>query len=234
MARAQSLARARVLDRPATAYILPFRTPTGTVDIEVTWEDLARDAAWTERQLRGLGLERGQRALLTFSGFEGAWIRPVIEALRALGVVYGTADAMGWDHARTMVFHRELDLYAVLGLSSGTVERLGDHRMPSEMFQDTPVVWARPQAARTLRAAGVPAGVLAPLGPALAVECLQRHGAHVNAEEWQVSVRDHRLVVAPAAARAASGWGEVELEDQGRVLSGACPCGSTDPRVLFG
>src|SRR5207247_11262711 len=110
--------------------------------------------------------------------------------LRNLGVVYGTAEAMGWDHGRTRVFHRDLDRPAVLGLSIDTVEGLSGQAMIGDLFRDTPVVLARPAAAEQLRAAGVSAGVISVLGPALAIECPERAGAHVNAAEWKVAGRD--------------------------------------------
>jgi hypothetical protein len=157
----------------------------------------------------------------------------VIGALKALGVTYGIAEAMGWDHGRTSVFHRDLDLYAVLGLSADTLEGLSGRTMLGEMFADTPVVMARPPAVGRLRAAGVPAGVFGRLGPALAIECLERNGAHVNPAEWRVEERDGQLVVAPAGDRA-PGFGEVVIEEPGHLLAGTCGCGSDDPRVLFG
>ena len=81
--------------------------------MELTWAELARDTEWVTARLREHGLAAGQRALLTASGFEGFWGRAVIGALRALKVTYGIAEAMGWDHRRTAVFHRELNPHAV-------------------------------------------------------------------------------------------------------------------------
>jgi len=232
MARAGSLARARLLERSATAYVIQVGSAAGPVDVDVTWAELARDAVWATERMRALGLERGHRVLLTFSGFEGPWFQPVLEAFRTLGVVYATAEAMGWDHNRTFVFHRELDLHAVLGLSADTLEGLSGQAMLGKLFADTPVVQARPAAARRLRAAGIPAGVLTPLGPALAVECAERAGAHVNAAEWRVDERDGGLVLTPEPGRA-PGLAEIPLDEPGQVVHGTCACGSDDPRVLF-
>jgi hypothetical protein len=234
MVRKDTLARACLLDHPATAYIVPVRRADGLAEYEVTWDDLARDAAWTQARLQGLGLGRGHHALITFSGHEGVWFQPIIEALRNLGVVYGTAEAMGWDHTRTRVFQRELDLRAVLGLSADTVEALSGQAMIGDLFRDTPVVLARPGAAERLREAGVPAGIMAPLGPALAIECAERSGAHVSGAEWKVAERDGALTVAAASEKRATGQGEIILDTPGRVLADRCACGSDDPRVIFG
>jgi hypothetical protein len=232
MARADTLARARRLDRPGLAYIVRFPGAHGTHDAELTWTELARDTAWVTERLRGHGLAAGQRALLTASGFEGFWGRSVIGALGALHVPYGIAEAMGWDHRRTSVFHRELHPHAVIGLSAETLEGLSGTTDVGEMFRATPVVLARPAAVSLLRRLGVAACAFAPLGPALALECPERSGAHVNAAEWRVGDRDGELFIA-AGERRASALARTPLGVRGRVVTGTCGCGSEDPRVLF-
>ncbi|MBK3563308.1 MULTISPECIES: hypothetical protein [unclassified Streptomyces] len=232
MARADTLARARTLTRPELAYLVRFPTPDGIRDMELTWAELARDTDWVTARFRDHGLAAGQRALLTTSGFEGFWGHAVIGALRALKVPYGIAEAMGWDHRRTAVFHRELDPHAVIGLSAETLEGLAGATDVGSMFRTTPVVLARPAAVPMLRGVGVSAAVIATVGPALALECPERGGAHVNAAEWRVDARDGQLSVAAGEERT-SELPETQLGIAGRVLTGRCACGSEDPRVLF-
>jgi len=232
MARADTLARARQLDRPDLAYLVRFPTTDGIQDTELTWAELARDTAWVTERLRGHGLAAGQRALLTASGFEGFWGRSVIGALRALHVTYGIAEAMGWDHRRTSVFHRELVPHAVIGLSAETLEGLSGTADIGEMFRTTPVVLARPAAVPVLRGAGVSACLISAVGPALALECPQRCGAHVNAAEWRMGERDGELFVAAGDGRE-SRLPETPLGIPGRVVTGRCACGSEDPRLLL-
>ncbi|MFJ3802702.1 hypothetical protein ACIPSJ_41350 [Streptomyces sp. NPDC090088] len=232
MARADTLAHARELQRPELAYLVRFPTPDGVRETGLTWAELARDTAWATERLRGHGLAPGQRALLTASGFEGFWGQAVIGALCTLRVTYGIAEAMGWDHRRTTVFHRELHPDAVIGLSAETLEGLSGTADIGEMFRPTRVVLARPAAVPVLRGAGVPACVLAAVGPALALECPERAGAHVNAAEWRVGERDGELHVAAGELRT-SPLAETALGIQGRVASGRCACGSEDPRVLL-
>ncbi|MFV2176661.1 hypothetical protein ACFHW2_28605 [Actinomadura sp. LOL_016] len=231
MARQDTLSRACMLDHPPIAYLLAVPGPEGAVDCEVGWDDLARDAAWTQERLEAHGLKRGQQVAVSFSGHEGVWFQPVIEALRNLGVVYGSVEAMGWDHVRTRVFHRELDLHAILGLSGETLEALSGQVMIGDLFRDTPVILARPEGADRLRNAGVSAAVLSTLGPALAIECPERAGAHVNRAEWTVGEREGRLVLTAAAVRTAAGR-EFVLETRGTVRTERCECGSDDPRVV--
>lgn len=233
MARADTLARARTLDRPELAYLLRFPTADdGMRDLELTWAELARDTEWATARLREHGLAAGQRALLTASGFEGFWGLTVIGALRTLKVPYGIAEAMGWDHRRTAVFHRELTPHAVIGLSAETLEGLAGTADIGEMFRSTPVVLARPAAVPLLRAVGVAASVISAVGPALALECPERSGAHVNAAEWRFGERDGQLTVAAGEGRT-SPLPETPLGITGRVVAGRCGCGSDDPRVLL-
>jgi hypothetical protein len=233
MARTETLARARELQRPDVAYLLPVAGREGVRDVAITWAELEQDAAWTADRLRAHGLAGGHAALLTCSGYEGFWGRLVIEAFRALRTPYGIAEAMGWDHRRTSVFLRALRPRAVVGLSAATVEALSASVDPLEAFAHTPIVLARPDAAELLRRAGVPAAVICPVGPALAVECPERCGAHVGAAAWRVGERDGRLTVASAPGRGAA-LPETVLAIAGRVVNGRCACGSSDPRVFFG
>ncbi|MBG0857162.1 hypothetical protein I2W78_36270 [Streptomyces spinoverrucosus] len=232
MARADTLARARELDRPELAYLVRVPTAAGVREVELTWAELARDTEWVTARLREHGLAAGRRALLTASGFEGFWGHAVIGALRSLKVTYGIAEAMGWDHRRTSVFHRELRPHAVIGLSAETLEGLSGAADVGEMFRSTPVVLARPAALPVLRGVGVPACLFSAVGPALAIECPERSGAHVNAAEWRVGERDGELCVA-AGERRTSPLPETRLGIPGRVVADRCACGSEDPRVLF-
>ncbi|MWA00927.1 hypothetical protein F8568_011135 [Actinomadura sp. LD22] len=232
MVRQDTLSRACMLDHPPVAYLLPVPGPDGIADCEVGWDDLGRDAAWTQERLQAHGLAQGHHAVVSFSGHEGAWFQPVIEALRNLGVVYGSVETMGWDHVRTRVFQRELDLHAILGLSGETLEALSGQSMIGDFFGETPVVMARPDGIAKLRDAGVSAAVISTLGPALAIECPERAGAHVNRAEWTVTERDGRLSVTASAERAVGGR-EFLLETAGTVRADPCACGSDDPRVMF-
>ncbi|MER7926077.1 hypothetical protein ABTY96_23525 [Streptomyces sp. NPDC096057] len=232
MTRADTLARARELDRPQLAYLVRFPTAHGTGETDLTWAQIDHDTAWIAGRLREHGLAAGRRAVLTASGFEGFWCHAMIGALRTLRVTYGIAEAMGWDHRRTAVFHRELAPQAMIGLSAETVEGLSGAADVGEMFRSTSVVLARPTAVPLLHAVGVSACVLAPLGPALAIECPERAGAHVDAAAWRIGERDGQLTVAAAEGRG-SPLAETPLGVVGRVVTGRCGCGSDDPRVLF-
>lgn len=234
MARLDTLARARQLDdRANVAYVVRFAGRDGAVDVEETWAELGRDAAWVAARLTDLGIGPGDRVLLNGSGAEGPWLRPLMDALRSIGATYGIAEAMGWDANRTLVFARELDLHGVIGLPKEVAERLGDDAVLRELFGATRVVLARPDAVPLLRSAGIPAGVISFLGPALAIECRGKAGAHVDAAEWSVGSHDGLIWLAPAAVGRCRGLGRTVLPVRGTVETEPCPCGSADPRVIF-
>jgi hypothetical protein len=234
MARLDTLARARLLeDRSGIAYIVRFAGRDGAVDVEATWADLGRDTAWAAARLSDLGIGHGDRVLLNGSGAEGPWLRPLMDALGRLGATYGIAEAMGWDANRTLVFARELDLHGAIGMPGEVVERLGDDTVLRELFGGMAVVLVRPEAAPLMRAAGIPAGVISFLGPALAIECREMRGAHINAAEWSVGESDGAIWLAPAAAGRCDGLGRTVLPVRGTVDAAPCACGCADPRVIF-
>ena len=72
------------------------------------------------------------------------------------------------------------------------------------------------------------ASVISAVGPALALECPERSGAHVNAAEWRFGERDGQLTVAAGEGRT-SPLPETPLGITGRVVTGRCGCGSEDP-----
>ncbi|KKD02342.1 hypothetical protein, partial [Streptomyces sp. WM6386] len=217
---------------PDLAYLVRFPTADGIRDMELTWAELARDTEWATDRLREHGLAAGQRSLLTASGFEGFWGHALIGALRTLKVTYGIAEAMGWDHRRTAVFHRELSPQSVIGLSAETVEGLAGAADIGEMFRSTSVVLARPAAVPLLRGVGVSAALISAVGPALALECPERCGAHVNAAQWRFGERDGQLSVTAGEERQ-SALPETPLGIAGRVETGRCACGSENPRILL-
>lgn len=231
MGRAETLARAATLDRPAVAYLHRFPGAGGWHEYALTWDQLDRTTTWVASRLAALGLERGHRAVLTFSGYEGPWAHPVMDAVRRLGVVYGTAEPAGWDHGRVRVLQRQLAVTGLVGLSLETVEALAEHAPPGELFATTPVLLVRPEAVGPLRSAGVDAGTLAFVGPALGIECRERAGVHVDGASWRLDDDGGRPVIGGAAGGPALAPATLALD--GAVVTGPCACGSTDPRLVL-
>jgi len=198
------VAAAAALPRAPIAGIGRYRAGDQIVDFPIGWDETDRDTAWAREQLTRWGVSRPGYALVTAAMWQGPWVSPVLRACRELGITFGMADVFGWDSRRTATFARRLPLSMVFGLGRETAEALAD--------------------------AGLRPGLIALLGPALALECPQRAGAHVNGAEWLVEETSDGLFLSTVAERAHQAR-RVPLAIAGSVLSGPCPCGSPDPRV---
>jgi hypothetical protein len=69
------------------------------------------------------------------------------------------------------------------------------------------------------------------IGPAVAVECRHRVGAHLDGAEWRVDERDGELRITNLARRALRSV-ERPTGVQGHVIADPCACGRTGPRVM--
>jgi hypothetical protein len=143
------------------------------------------------------------------------------------------ADVFGWDSRRTATFARRLPLSMVFGLGRETAEALADSGELADLLGRVPAILAHADARPVLTAAGLRPGLIAFLGPALALECPQRAGAHVNRAEWLVEETGDGLFLTTVAQREHQAQ-RVPLGIAGSVVSGPCPCGSPDPRVRLG
>ena len=235
MVRTESLARATSLGRPQVAYVARFTAADGAgEEFKVTWSDIARDTMWLQQRFTAWGMGRGKQVLLSTSGHEGAWFLPVINALKAIGCTYAIAEAMAWDWRRSLVFHEELELYAMLGLSGETRGGTDQvpHRRPTSSAMSR-CSWRGPPPSGSWPPAGSRAGVLTPMGPALAVQCPESPGAHIDSVRWWVAERRGRIHLSARAGGGGRGVAETGLGIEGVVLGGRCGCGSDDPRVLL-
>jgi hypothetical protein len=162
--------------------------------------------------------------------WQGPWVSPVLRACREIGITLGMADVFGWDSRRTATFARRLPLSLVFGLGRETAEALADSGELAGLLGGVPAILAHADALPALTTAELRPGLIALLGPALAMECPQRAGAHVNGAEWLVEETGDGLLLSTVAERAHQAR-RVPLGITGSVVSGSCPCGSADPRV---
>jgi len=226
-------AEATALPRALIAGIGRFHVEERVTEFPIGWEETDRDAVWAGRQLARWGVDRGSYVLVTAAVWQGPWVSPVLRAVRLAGATFGMADTFGWDARRTATFASRLPLSMIFGLGAATAEALSDSGQLADLFGGVPAILAHPGAHPVLAGSGLHPGLVAFLGPALAVECPQRAGAHVNAAEWLVQESAGGLcisVVGPRAYRAQ----RVPLGLPGGVVTGPCECGSMDPRVRLG
>ena len=224
------VAAAAALPRAPIAGIGRYRAGDQVVDFPIGWDETDRDTAWARVQLTRWGVSRPGYALITAAMWQGPWVSPVLRACRETGITFGMADVFGWDSRRTATFARRLRLSMVFGLGRETAEALADAGELADLLGAVPAILAHADARPALTAAGLRPGLIALLGPALALECPQRAGAHVNGAEWLVEETGDGLFLSTVAERAHQAR-RVPLAIAGSVIPGPCPCGSPDPRV---
>jgi hypothetical protein len=174
-----------------------------------------------------------RRVLLSLSrSRDCAFTIPFERAAYAANLIVCNADDTPFEAVRVESFLRRFDVAAVAGLSSGGLDGLADAGHDVDRLFAGKVVWARGGAYERL--AGRP-GLIArrwmEVGPALAVECAEGKGAHIDAVEWDVAESPGGLVISSRLARLQT------FEDQAtgfaaRIDWRPCGCGSIDPRIV--
>lgn len=199
----------------------------------VTFSDIQRDAVWLGRQLSRFRVAPGSFMMLVSMGWETAHIRPF--EIAAASLAFPTCDVgpASFDAERMLGLLDSLPVRIVVGVSEGIVNGLADAGRPAEEVLADAVVFARPES--RLKAGPRAAGnvfdwVL--LGPAVAMECPARRGAHVNRHEWDVvSTADGLQLSGLVGAR--RDIAEIQTGRRGTVIHDQCSCGSGDPRVIL-
>jgi len=198
------------------------------VDFPISWEDWERDTAWVQLLLAEHGLD-AYHGIVVVSGMpESPWFDPVETAARQLGAPFSIGEVLAFEAFRTGLYALRLPIGMIFGLNAAVAQGLGDEL--AAVVQKVPTVFARPSAIPVVEASGGRPYLVTRLGPALAVECPQRAGAHVNGAEWKVTEDGGQLLITTAGPRAfrtqvaPTGVG-------GSVDRSPCQCGRTDPRI---
>jgi hypothetical protein len=200
---------------------------------DVSWEDWRRDTSWIRTLLaeHGINAVQGKEAggLVIVSGLpESPWFDPAETAVRELGAPYSVGEIHAFEAFRTALYVRRLSITAIFGINMVVAEGLGDDLV--EVVAQVPVIFARPDAAAMVAAAGGQPYIVARVGPALAIECPQRSGAHVNNAEWSLAERNGELLVTTAGPRAAR-LSDAATGVRGTIETGRCACGREGQRV---
>jgi hypothetical protein len=198
--------------------------------MEVSNRDLTHDAEVAARRLLPYGIGQDDISLLLWSLADTAQIEPISLGVKRLGGVFCTADGERFDAPRTAAWLQQLELRAVIGLTPGVLAGLesADTHVTA-LLERCPIHIARVEAVPRLAELGVRASAMVFLGPAVAIECPDRSGAHIDPQSWDCSTRDGEIVIT-SVGRALT----VEALPTGRagtIVTGRCACGSDDPRV---
>ena len=230
MTLASTTAAAATLPRPRQWGIGRYDVAGQVVYFEVGWDDWQRDTAWACGLLadHGVGAESG---LVIVGGMaESPWFDPVETAARELGAPYSIGEIYAFEAFRTGLYAGRLPVTVIFGIDRTVAEGLGDEL--AGVVARVPVIVARPDAVGLLTEAGAQPFVVTPAGPAIAVECPHRGGAHINGAEWTLSERGSELFISTAGPRAHQ-VSEAALGLRGTLTDGPCGCGRTGQRIII-
>jgi hypothetical protein len=207
------------------------------VYFEVSWDDWQRDVAWARAMLadHGVGAKKGDGevggGLVIVGGMpESPWFDPFETAARELGAPYSIGEIYGFEAFRTGMYARRLPVTMIFGIDRTVAEGLGDEL--ADVVARVPVIVARPDAADLLAEAGAAPYIVTRVGPAIAVECPHRSGAHLNSAEWTLAERGGELFLSTAGPRADQ-VSQVPVGLRGTLTEGECACGRTGQRVTI-
>lgn len=235
MTLASTTAAAAVVPRQRLWAVGRYDVAEQPVYFEISWDDRQRDTEWARAMLadHGVGAVKGDGevggGLVVVCGMaESPWFDPFETAARELGAPFSIGEIHAFEAFRTGLYARRLPITMIFGINRTVAEGLGDEL--AEALARVPVVVARPDAADLLAEAGAQPFILTRVGPAIAVECPQRSGAHLNNAEWTLAERGGELFISTAGARAHQVT-RAATELTGSITTGPCACGRTGQRV---
>ncbi len=184
------------------------------------------------RVLNTFHFRTGANILITSLFDEGAHMMPFERAVMTYGMVAASADSTPWDAKRVESIVRMFALSGAAGISGDVLDGLAQLGFKPEELFDGMKVWARPDAYERLKAfPNLDVYRWMEIGPAVAVECSQGAGAHIDRFEWNVEEIDGEVVLTNRLNRC------VEFKNyhtglKAKVHNGGCDCGNPDPRII--
>jgi hypothetical protein len=170
----------------------------------MSFRDVERDTEWALSQLTAMQLRDDRLSLFISAGAEMAQVWPYENAAQQLGSPLCFAENSPFDAYRVEMFLRRFDIQLVFGVTRAIVQGLidGGHDL-HKVFSAAGHVVAHADAWQLLRAAGVAAWRLVPLGPAYALEPPAGGGVRYDQREWFVEEKQGELLLTSLARRAA-------------------------------
>jgi hypothetical protein len=205
MTRQGTIDRASKLEnKPGLVCIGRFHVDGQPVDFPYSEEDLDRDAEFWRSVLAEYGVTRGKRVVITSMAWEVPQFQAVRVGVMRAGGTYSNSEFWSWDARRLDLFIRRLEPHMVIGPGSQSIDGLGNMVDLDDRLGGVPHVLVRPDASELLLEAGVThAGIVAPIGPAVAVS-MPGGPVVVDEQEWSVRERNGRLAVSSVGPRAAT------------------------------
>ena len=190
-----------------------FAGADGPVDYPIGWDDAARDAAWVEGRLRAAGIAQGDFVAVVSTGHEAPWYQAVLDAVYAIGATVCPLEPARFEIGRAEMFFRRFPISSVIGLDRELATALDEAVGLAALLQDRRLLLVRPDAVALARAAGVPFGVIRPVGPALGIAVDPSAPLQIDGGEWRLDKRQGRLCISAVGVRACAVDGQFLTAD---------------------
>ena len=230
MTLASTTAAAATLPRPRLWGVSRYDVAGQPVYFETSWADWQRDTAWARAMLAGHGIGARSGLVIVSGMSESPWFDPFETAAHQLGAPHSIGEIYAFEAFRTAMYVLRTPATMIFGLDRTVAEGLGDH-LPAVLAR-VPAIGARPDAADLVTAAGARPFVVTRVGPAIAVECTHRAGAHLDGAEWTLAQRDGELFISTAGPRAHQ-VSDAATGLRGTVTAAPCRCGRPGQRVTI-
>lgn len=196
-----------------------------SVDYPISYDDYAQDSEWTRGIVAEWAIERGHVVVLVYSGIEAPWFGPILDALNDRGAAVCQVDPAAYEAPRTEMMLRRFHARAVVGIGTELVDGFDRDGRLAEALAHVELVICRPDVYHRLSRLPCKVGVVAPVGPALALWCGGDAGIHVNDAEWTLTQDGGGLTVS-SRRRRAHVVAAAPLPELGLVRAGEmCRCG---------
>ena len=179
-----------------------LRLPSGYQPYTVSLRDIEHDTAWARAVFERMGLRPGVPAHLVGAGGDNTILWPYENALIGMKVPFGVAEPAAIDAPRSDMFLRRFRMQAVAGLSGELVDALVALGRDLNALLGHSVLAVLPEAAPTLRAAGLAPWTQRPIGPIFAFESPERDGACYDESEWLIEAPHGELLLTSIGPRA--------------------------------
>lgn len=142
------------------------------------------------------------------------------------------ADASPFDASRVESIIRQFNPAAVVGITAGVLDGLRGLGLDPLALLAGRRIWARPDAYPQLRHSdNIKLYHWLDVGPAIAMECGEASGAHIDRREWQVSIEDGEVVLSSRLQRCMP-FDQYRTGIKATLINGTCRCGVAGPRLL--
>jgi hypothetical protein len=174
----------------------------GGIDYPIGWADWDRDMSWIKLFLTARGIAAGDFVVVVSTGHEAPWYGPILDAIYSIGATVCPLEPARFELGRAEMFFKRFPISSVIGLDSELGGALAGSMGLRSVLTGMRLVLIRPDALELLAAAGIKAGFIVPIGPALGVSCADQSVVHLNEAEWDVTAEGHSSALASKRHRA--------------------------------